>query len=67
MVAPVGTVVLISELDFTVNTAGVPLNVTLVAPVKLVPRILIAPPILPEVGIVSTKGPNPTERPKTVP
>src|SRR5882762_8572253 len=39
VVAPVGTVAVISELDTTVNAAAVPLNVTLVAPVRLVPRM----------------------------
>ena len=44
VVAPVGTVVVISEAETTVNVAAVPLNVTLVAPVKFVPRILTAVP-----------------------
>lgn len=50
VVAPVGTVVVISELETTVNVAAVPLNVTLVEPVRPVPRILTAAPTLPEVG-----------------
>jgi hypothetical protein len=37
VVAPAGTVVVIRECEFTVNTAGVPLKVTLVAPVRSVP------------------------------
>jgi hypothetical protein len=41
--------------------------VTLVAPVRFVPRILTATPTLPEVGFVSTNGPRPTDRLKTVP
>jgi hypothetical protein len=49
VVAPVGTVVVISDLDLTVNVADVPLKVTLVEPVRLVPRILTAAPTLPEV------------------
>ena len=44
VVAPVGTVVVINEPEFTVNAAGVPLKVTLVAPVRLVPSILTAYP-----------------------
>src|ERR1017187_8828409 len=40
VVAPAGTVVVISELETTVNTAAVPLKVTLVAPVRSLPRML---------------------------
>jgi hypothetical protein len=61
------TVVLISDLDTTVNFAAVPLKVTLVAPVRSVPRIMTAVPTLPEVGRVSTNGPSPTDKLKTVP
>jgi hypothetical protein len=46
LVAPAGTVVLITELASTVNVAGVPLKVTLVAPFRLVPRILTVAPTL---------------------
>jgi hypothetical protein len=67
VVAPVGTVVVISELETTLKAAAVPLNVTLVAPVRLVPRILTGFPTLPEVVCVSTNGPRPTDRLKTVP
>jgi len=67
VLAPVGTVVVIKELETTVKTAAVPLNVTLVAPVRLVPRILTAAPTLPEVGCVSTNSPRPTDSLKTVP
>src|ERR1700691_2723604 len=67
VVAPAGTVVVISDLETTVNVAAVPLNVTLVAPVRSVPRILTAAPTLPEVGTVSTNGPRPTARLKIVP
>ena len=35
VVAPVGTVVVIKVLEITVKTAAVPLNATLVAPVRL--------------------------------
>ena len=65
--APAGTVALIKDLDSTVNVAAVPLKVTAVAPVRLVPRILTAAPTLPEVVCVSTNGPSPTDRLKTVP
>ena len=34
VLAPVGTAAVISELETTLNTAAVPLNVTLVAPVS---------------------------------
>ena len=43
--------VVILDFDFTVNVAGVPLNVTLVAPARLVPRIVTAAPTTPEVGL----------------
>jgi hypothetical protein len=67
LVAPVGTPVAISELETTVNAAAVPLKVTLLAPVKSVPRILTAVPTLPEVGSVFTNAAKPTDRLKTVP
>jgi hypothetical protein len=67
VVAPVGTVVWISVSDTTVNVAAVPLKLTLVAPVRLFPRIMTAVPTPPEVGTVFTKGPRPTARLKTVP
>src|ERR1017187_10303030 len=47
LLPPAGTVVVISELETTVKTAAVPLKLTLVAPVRLVPRILRAAPTLP--------------------
>lgn len=46
VVAPEGTVVVISELETTVKVADVPLNLTLVAPVSPVPTILTAAPTL---------------------
>jgi len=67
VVAPAGTVAAISEGRTTVKAAGVPLNVTLVVPVRSVPKILTAAPALPEVVCVFTKGPSPTERLKIVP
>lgn len=67
VVAPAGTVVVISELDTTVNVAAVPLKLTLVVPVRLFPRIFTVFPTFPEVGSVSTKGPRPTAKLKIVP
>ena len=67
LLAPAGTVVVISEGETAVKTAAVPLKLTLVAPVRLVPRILTAAPTLPEVGCVFTNGPRPTDRLKIVP
>src|SRR5580700_5943415 len=58
VVAPAGTVVVMNELETTSKTAGVPLNVTLVAPVRLVPRILTLAPNLEELGCGSTNGPR---------
>ena len=67
VVAPWGTVVVISVLETTVNVAAAPLKVTLVAPVSLFPRILTDEPTLPEVGNVFTNGPRPMDKLKTVP
>jgi hypothetical protein len=67
VVAPVGTVVVISELEATSKAAAVLLKLTLVAPVKLVPRIFTVAPMLPEVGCVSTNRLSPTDSLKTVP
>ena len=67
VVAPAGTVVVISELDTTLNLAAVPLKVTLVAPLRSVPRMVTDFPTAAEVGIVSTNGPRPTDRLKIVP
>jgi hypothetical protein len=41
VVAPVGTVAVISVAEATLNSVGVPLNVTELAPVKSLPRIVI--------------------------
>jgi hypothetical protein len=62
VVAPVGTVAVISELDSTLKAANMPLKLTLVASVRLVPRILTAAPTFPEAGSVFTNGPIPTDR-----
>jgi hypothetical protein len=67
VVAPAGTVVVISVAETTVKTAGMPLKLTLVAPVKSVPRILTRLPIGPNVGTDSTKGFRPTDKLKMSP
>ena len=51
LVAPLGTVVCISESESTVNTAGFPSNATRVAPVKLQPRISTLVPMCPPIGV----------------
>ena len=61
-VAPAGTVAVIPELETTVNAAAVPLKVTPVAPVKLVPRITTDVPTAPEVVWVFTNGPRPIDK-----
>jgi hypothetical protein len=43
VVAPAGTVVLISVSEATVNVAAVPLKLTFVAPVRLFPKIMRKP------------------------
>ncbi len=58
VVASLGTVVLISEPETTATEAGVPSKVTLVALVRLFPRITTAAPTSPEAGSVSTNGPS---------
>lgn len=67
VVAPVGTAVFISDSETTLSFAAVRLKVTLVAPVRLFPKIVTFAPALPEVGRVSTNGPRPSDRLKTVP
>ena len=65
--APVGTVVLISVDDTTLNVADVPLNDTLVDPVRLFPRMITEVPTLPDVGLSTTKGFRLLAKLKTVP
>src|ERR1039458_4623206 len=67
VVAPVGTVVVTREGERTVKVAAAPLKVTLVAPVRFVPRILTLAPTLPDVGRVFTNGPSPMDSLNTVP
>jgi len=61
-VAPEGTVARIKVCESTVKMAAVALKVTLVAPVKSVPKISTAAPILPAEGCVSTNAPRPVDR-----
>ena len=51
LAAPLGTVAVICASEFTVNVAAVPLNVTAVAPVKLVPVMVTEVPGGPLVGL----------------
>ena len=51
VVAPTGTVVVILAADTTVKTAGIPLNVTAVAPVKPPPLMVTSVPTGPLVGV----------------
>ena len=67
VVAPLGTVVAISEGETTVKTDAVPLNVTLLAPVRSVPRTFTTAPAFPEVVCVSTNDPSPIDRVNTAP
>src|ERR1700730_11549580 len=67
VVAPVGTAVVISVAETTVYVAAVPLKVTLVAPVRLVPRILTLAPAFAPAGTVFINAPSPTFNLYTVP
>jgi hypothetical protein len=58
VVAPVGTVVAIPQGWTTVNGAGVPLNVTLVAPFRFDPVILAIHDFLPDLHRPSTRTPS---------
>ena len=50
-VAPLGTLVVILVAEATVNVAAVPLNLTLLAPVKLVPVRVTLVPTVPVLGV----------------
>jgi hypothetical protein len=56
VVAPAGTVAAIWELETTLKTAAMPLKLTLEAPVRSVPRMLMAAPTSPEAGSVFTSA-----------
>ena len=61
MLAPTGTVVAIRVSETTSKAAAVPLKLTLVVPLRLVPRISTAFPTVPAPGLVTTNGPKPTD------
>src|SRR5258708_25655607 len=67
VVAPRGTVVVISVADTIVKVAAVPLKVTAVTPVRLLPSMMTFAPVLPDAGTVSTNLPSPISRLKIVP
>ncbi len=67
LVAPIGTVVVISVAETTVNVAGVPLKVTLVVPLRLLPSMNTDEAVLPDVGRVLMNGARPIENLKIVP
>lgn len=68
VLAPEGTVAVIAvPVEFTEKVAAVPLKVTLVDPVRLVPRIVMVAPTLPLFSTAETNGPSPVERLKIVP
>ena len=55
VLAPMGTVALMWEPETTVKAALAPLKLTLVAPLRSVPRIWTAAPAMPKGGHVFTK------------
>jgi len=61
LLAPAGAVAVISvpEFEETPKAAGVPLNVTMLAPVRLVPRIVTRVPTFPAAG---RRCPHPRNR-----
>jgi len=67
VVAPVGTVAVISVGAVTLNVAATPLNVTLVAPLRLDPKIRTCPPTFPLVGTSVTNGASPVATLNTEP
>jgi hypothetical protein len=64
---PLGTVVVISVAETTLNVAAIPSKLTVVAPVRFVPRIVTLFPAAPDAGMVLTNGPSPVLRLKIVP
>lgn len=57
VVAPAGTRAWMYVSETTVNVAAVPLNVTLVAPVRLFPSIVMDCPATPKLGLAQ-QSPN---------
>jgi len=51
-VTPIGTLVMISEAETVRKAAVVPLNVTVVAPLRSVPMIFTTSPTLPARGVL---------------
>ncbi len=67
VVAPAGTAGVIWLPDITLNVAFVPLKLTLVVSVRLLPRMFSVDFTLPELGRASTNGSKLLERLNTVP
>ena len=67
LVAPAGTVAVISVVDTTVKVAAVPLKLTAVAPLTLLPRMITLVSALPTLGKARTNGGKPTDNLKAVP
>jgi hypothetical protein len=67
VVAPVGTVVVISVSETTLKAAATPWNVTLLVPVRPFPRMITFVPTLPTDGVVFTNAGKPNEKLKNVP
>src|SRR5258708_9085651 len=66
LVAPPGTLVVISEAETTLNLAAVPLKLTAAAPARLVPRVITFAPGAPDVGMGPTTGRLPAAKAKNV-
>jgi hypothetical protein len=67
VVAPAGTLVEIAVLELTVSSAGTPLKVTLVAPVRLFPNIVTGVSSFPERGAVGLHDDRLRSRPESRP
>src|SRR5215469_3983133 len=67
LVAPAGTLVVISVFEALPITARVPLKLTAVAPLRFVPRMFTVVPTRAAVGRSITNGPSPSDRLNTVP
>lgn len=66
VVAPAGTVVRMAWFE-AVKVAGVPLNDTLVAPLRLFPSIVTRDPTAPAAGLGVTNAGKPSDHVNTVP
>jgi hypothetical protein len=67
LVASVGTTVLISLLETTLKGAALPPNLTEVAPLRFVPRMITVVPEAPAIGTVLMNGLSPIFNLKIVP